>query len=282
MKRTPLTSKYVQELAKINDRLCFYEFTRSEIENAVTPHLPSKNESFLPTVFACNPSAARINVKLGSLPKFMREHDEFTLGSYVSTSYEMASHYTAAALKLLLVTNGLLEPKPPKRAGPETVYRQALADLGFTIPDQEVHDALSFIRLRRNHFVHLNKLPSPLFIQFCSAVGVALNKYWQNARGALDFTVATAGPISEVEAIAMIKILRICVDALDTHLAGILNVAALGRSVAEEIFAVTPSKINADVVAMRVRKLNAVFRHRYGGLIPTAEAERLARTVFTR
>jgi hypothetical protein len=218
MRKTPLQSKYLRALADLNDQLCYFLFARYELHSAFSRFDARARELLLPELFASNPYAPKINIRVEQVPAFEKDRQRMTFGAYVSTSYEVATSYLRQALELLSQINGPTFRRA-KADTPEQLYWDTLKASGCTTPDFELKLTLAYIRMRRNHFIHLaGKMNVPLF-DLINNEGASLNKYWQATIRELDFTSTDITTFGERESIDMLMLLRITIHRVDEHLA---------------------------------------------------------------
>ena len=176
MTKTPLQSRYLRILADLNDQFCYFLFARTELRTRFQNFAPEIGNAFLPTVFANNPYAPKINIQIDQVPGFEADHERVTFGAYISTSYEIASSYLEDAIELLSQCNGATFKGQNERS-PEATYWKTLAASNCAPPDAELRMTLTYIRLRRNHFIHLATSLSNRPTQLLKNDGPNLNNY---------------------------------------------------------------------------------------------------------
>jgi hypothetical protein len=222
MKKTPLQSKYLRALADLNDQLCYFLFARSELRARFDNFsVADVGHLFMKTVFAKNIYAPKINIQIRQIPSFEADHERVTFGAHVSTSYETTSGYLAEALDLLKRTNSasFVLKKRPRNPTPEDTYWDTLSASSCATPDPELRLTLCYIRLRRNHFIHLAESLAPIFTKLVQNHGYALNRYWHATSRELNFASTDITNFGERESIDLLMLLRIVVQRLDQHLA---------------------------------------------------------------
>src|SRR5260370_18286029 len=107
--------------------------------------------------------------------------------------------------------------------GPEETYRIVIYYRGLAMPAMELIDTLKFMRYRRNSLIHLSKVSSPSYQNLASQSGSVLNAFWTRGKVEIDFRIPTTTPLTDREALDLLKLLRIVILQLDTHLASILS-----------------------------------------------------------
>lgn len=281
MNKTPICDQVISRLIALNDQLCFFLLLENELKRRLADFGPGIQHAFTTEVFAQNPYAPKIHVCLGELTAFQAANRSFTFGAYFSTSYEVGSEFFGLATDLLVRVNGITSQRP-QREGPEETYRRTISVAGLPAPPEELISTMSYIRHRRNSFIHLVAVPSDTFSALASTSGPAMNRYWDQTRDSVNFAVAHVGPIEEAEAIALIKLIRIVVQDLDQHLASIVSREGVLAELAEQKFAHRPQRMNSDVAAERRRALAAALLHAYGGTAPESELDAVVRRVGVR
>jgi hypothetical protein len=285
VKKTPLQSKYLRALADLNDQLCYFLFARSELRARFdTFNVGDVGELFVKSVFAKNVYAPKINIRIFEVPSFEADNEQVTFGAYVSTSYETITGYLVEALELFQKTNSasFRQPKKRKRPTPEDTYWDTLSASACSTPPQELLLTLRYIRLRRNHFVHLAGSLTPLFNRLIQDHGDALNRYWHPTAQQLDFTASDVARFRERESIDLVMLLRIVVQRLDQHLASQLSPDGVVEFVTARLFASAPSRINSEVLRERVRRINTNLKRDFGCQDPPVDVERVAQTIGVR
>jgi hypothetical protein len=102
------------------------------------------------------------------------------------------------------------------------------------MPARELIDTLKFMRYRRNSLIHLSKVPSPSYQNLASQSGSVLNAFWTRGKVEIDFRIPTTTPLTEREALDLLKLLRIVIQRLDTHFASIIDERGLVQADRQE------------------------------------------------
>lgn len=279
--KTILLKKYIDRLASLNDQLCFFQFNRNELNKRLNEFGPNIGALYTPDLFANNSMAPRINVTIDELPKFQELNEKFTFGAYISTSYEVTSYYLRDSLELLNQFN----PSsfiPTNDNQLEEKYLLTLNSSGCTLPRRELIDTIKYIRLRRNLFTHIADAISSQLENLIDTHGVALNSYWSNALTDLDFTNKDVLNFQEGETIDLLKLLRIIVETLDSHLASNLSTNGMITYLAQELFASKPQRINADVIKERIRKIKTLGETVFGATLIDSDIEPIVKVIGKR
>ncbi len=262
MHRTPWGPPVLDRMAAVNDQLCFFLFAEWEVERSLLRFAPSLNERFSTELFADNPHAPRIHVPLADLRGFQIANRTFALGTYFATSYELLAGYYRPAIDLLArFRPATLTPSSSLKK--EIWFSETLASSGAPAIATEIIDTLSYLRLRRNHFVHFGEDVKPEMQELQDKKGDRLNVFWDASVDALNFRDPMLDTFPEDETIELLKLLRIVVEQLDTAVAMGLDT----RMVIEaECNAVLDGRtaLNDREFARAGKKVEGRLRHNYG------------------
>lgn len=279
--KTVLIKKYLERLSNLNDQLCYFQFTRNELNSRIDNFGENAKKLYLPDIFAQNNMAQRLNVTLGKLPEFQLQNQTFTFGAYIATSYEVASYYLEDSLELLKEfnpstyqsnSNGQIEEK----------YFLTLVDSGYSSINREIIDTLKYIRLRRNHFTHLSTTLKPVFNDLITQEGNNLNTYWSSAINSLDFSSTDVEIFNEEETIEIIKLLRIIVEELDKNLSANLSHEGIIRYLSKLTYEHNPQRVNADIIKQRIKKISSLAKQEFGVTLLDNEIEPTVKVIGIR
>jgi hypothetical protein len=277
IKFTRLGQKMVRALAALNDQYSFFLFLEYQFREQLQNLGKYRTEQYTSEAFPDNPFGPRIHVRVDRLGAFLDANRGVSFGAYLSTSYEVAASFPERTFELLKKTNASTVRFPPKRPeGPEQYYRRVIAASGYALPQQEILDTLSFIRYRRNAIVHLSSVPNAAYLKFVRSSGPILASYWKRSKVQINFSTATIGPPSERDTLDLLKLLRICSQNLDAHLASIIHIPGLISLEAYELFGTEHVRMNLFVREKRENKLLALLKLDFGF---TGAASMLGKTV---
>ena len=279
--KTMLTKKYLERLSNLNDQLCYFQFTRNELNSRIYNFGENAKKLYLPDIFAQNSMASRLNITLGKLPEFQFQNQTFTFGSYVATSYEVVSSYIDDSLELLKEINPLTYQLNNDRQLEER-YFLTLRNSRYLNVDRELIDTLKYIRLRRNHFTHLSTTLKPVFNDLIIQEGNNLNDYWSNAINNLDFSSTDVEIFKEEETIEIIKLLRIIVEEFDKKLSANLSHEGIITYLSKMIYENNPQRVNSDVIKQRIRKILSLSKENFGVRLLDSEIEPIVKVIGTR
>jgi hypothetical protein len=279
MNKSPIRKVFVDNLVSLNDQLCFFLFAERELERQLEDFSPAVGKLYTSDVFARNEFAPKIHVTIEKLPDFQNRNRTFTFGTYFSTSYEVASEYYDSALalieacypnKLQRVAKGINKKGQKATLSIENAYYETLKASGCVLPDLEVIHTLSYIRFRRNTFIHIGDELSEFFQDLITSRGVDLNKYWGSALRRIDFTSTAVFRFEKDETIELLKLLRIIIERLDDALVKSLNPKWILKNFIAEEYRKKPFKLSPQSSKEFAKKIKKMVQIEFG-LICTAE-----------
>lgn len=280
MRKTPVRKHILPRLIALNDQLCFFLFLENELDRRLLDFGPDVKHAFTPDVFAQNFYASKINVRLNSLQAFQRANRSFTFGAYFCTSYEVASDFFEQAMNLIQETTTSVT-KQNNKGGPEDAYLRSLRAAGLPQVDTELIYTMTYCRHRRNAFIHMLDNAPTGYKDLVTRNGAMLNNYWSSSKDELDFSQPNIDSPDESQTISLVKLLRITIQGLDSHLASILDQKGVLRLLAQQLFGSKPVRMNSEVVARRYRSLGKTFRNHYGGLASEFDLDKAVRSIET-
>jgi len=260
--KTPVRRAVLRTLEQLNDQLRFFTFAEHEMLDRLRDFSPEAQVHFTSDLFARNPYASRLHVRLETLPTFQEANRSFTFGSYVSTSYEVAATFFVRATSLAAECG--VPIKAAADRAPEVKFAHNVVAAGWPPPDDDAVDLFTFVRHRRNAFVHLHSSPNRPYVEFCQRAGMKLNQRWQAARDVIDFTIPTIGGFGEPEAVACLKLLRIAVKAFDQYVAGALGESVIVTYLARRTYAKENVRMTEELARRRGRKIASLATQEFG------------------
>lgn len=277
--KTPIQKPYIEKLSNLNDQLCFYQFNREELKQKLSNFSESANPLFTTDLFKNNEYAKKIHVTFEKLPEFQELNETLNFGAYFSFSYEFLSSYIDDAIILIDRINGVSLTANEQKKEPEKRLRKAIEKCSLGTPNQELFDTIAYCRLRRNYFTHVLETLNTKFLEIVNVNGSGLNSYWSSARTELDFTQQNVDEFNENETIDLLKIIRIILKEVDEFIGGILNKVGVAEYVTSEIYLPKPTRINAEIIKQRKRKVSAVAKQRFEITLTDTEMDNAVKTI---
>jgi hypothetical protein len=93
MRKTPIAGKYLKELVKVNDQLCYSTLLHHEFEQTIRRHAKSARDAFTSSIFPSNPFSGRLNRQGKDLPGFAEQSRITGLRMAVIVGYEHVAAY---------------------------------------------------------------------------------------------------------------------------------------------------------------------------------------------
>lgn len=260
--KTPLLKETISRLNAFNDQLCYFTFVEESFEQRLTEVDSSEQDLYTPQVFRGNSRAHRIHVKINELSDFRQATQSATFGAFASASYETIASYMKEALNLLR-RMGVSQTTFEAGDKVEESLQSAIQEAGCKPVDQNVIEALTYFRLRRNQVVHLRAEPVETLKTLVRYSGPRLNNYW-HTREALDFKQVPGPELGELEVIDFIKLLRVCVRKLDEAVASGLDVFRILKVLDAELISEQPGLGGEQGYERRAQKLWYRVKELYG------------------
>lgn len=285
MAKTSIYKKYYTRIRAYNDQLWYYMFAADELATKLSRFSDEAKDLYTRDTFVGNQYASKIMVKLKNLPTHEDKSQKLMLGSTISVCYEIAGDYLEDVFGMLKTYNAL----PLYNWNPGVTPEENLVLLfqrnGIARPNQSFFDTLTYIRHRRNHFIHLWNVPNGAFGNFVVANGAGLNLRWRTPGVvvALDFTaVANVSQFDLTESIEIIKLIGICITEIDRRIAAILNINEVIKALATDQFGAESVRMNNDVARQRSQRLIQVARAELGLAVTQPQCDPFVRRVGIR
>lgn len=264
MFKTPIRAKFVSRLERINDQLCFAAFGRHELGALFAPHVAASPKAYSTDIFPANPHARRIYRMMKDMPEFAAVSEEIELQMVVISGVEHALAYIAEieAFRRRVI----LSPADAiKCDAPEDQIFDKMSGWTGSAPVRGDYRTLGYLRLLRNHYAHVNDDPSPAFAAYLAQHSHHLQSFWANGvtqLGTFQFRTLVDAPLTASDAFAIMNLLRVVIEHIDTGFAGTLTLEAVLPEVTARLFATcaghdrTPERLSP--------KVRAAIEHDYG------------------
>ena len=278
--KTILLNKYISKLAVLNDQLCFFLFSKEELQKKLIEFSGNIDQFYTTDLFTKNKYAKKLHIRIKKLSEFQSKNQTIALASYFSTSYELVTGYLKASQDLLSKINPASYNLQNRRS-PESSYKATMISSGCSVPPTEIINTLKYLRLRRNHFIHLNDSISPYFKNYLQQQGASLNAFW-NPSINIDFTNENILTFEENESIELLKILRIVVQELDKYLASNLDPQGIIKLLTEMKYSSKPQTINTIIVRKRITKIKMEGKIYFGICLIDADIKPIVESIGIR
>jgi hypothetical protein len=240
--KTPIAGKFVRELVKINDQLCYSGLLHHEFERTIDHHATSLPDGFTSSMFPANPFSGRLHRRGRELPAFAEQSKIIGLRMAIVFGYE----HVAAYLDEIQSFRASVKPTPQDGIRKDAIEDQILQKLEHwmpSAPEKGWFKTLGYCRHMRNSFAHAHEQASKEFSSFAANNGHALNRFWQNDVTELfgvDFRTAAKDPLDADAAFAFMNLQRICLKEIDQIFAASLSLEDVLPIVVKQISEARP------------------------------------------
>lgn len=264
MEKTPIRSKFVKRLVRINDQLCFGALGRHELGITLAGLAKSAPDDFTTTVFPTNPFAHRIYRKMKDIPALAAGSAQIGFQMAIVAGVEHALAYVEEIEDF----RALVCPSPADtiglKAAEDQLYAKMTAWTGAP-PIVGPYRTLGYLRLLRNHYAHVNDMPTQAFASYLATHSHHLQQFWTNGitdLGKLKFRTLPNGPLTPENAFAVMNLLRVMIEKIDREFIATLVLGDIVDVVTAEVFArVGP---NDRLPEPLTRKVTAALDMGYG------------------
>lgn len=262
IKKTHLKNKYSKGLSDLNNQFCYFLFSTEEINRKLADFNLEAIDLYTKDLFSGNSESPRINVKVKDLPLFKKNNEKLTFGSYFSTSYELFAYYLDDLLSYLKEIDESFVRCKDNKVEVEFIksVNEYINSVGICI-EEEILLTIKYLRLRRNHFIHLNEGLSSELSNLITNSGEDLNTYWKESISTLDFSNINIRNYSKQNTIDLLKLLKILLEIIDDFISSNLNEELVLKN-----FISKQSKIpNVLEKENYIRKIRTQFNHEFNG-----------------
>lgn len=262
--KTPLRNVHMRALASVNDQLCLTLFMHEDVAARWQELAALRPTEFTSEVFPGNEFADRIHVPMTRLLSFRDAQLNTSLGVSFAFAVEQLLLFIEAALQHW----GDIAEIPIKLADPidETLNQYLLT---HNVPiEPSLLRTVKYLRLRRNHVIHGATELSTEYSKLLKHDASRLQQFWE-ARSAipgLNFGDKSPTTFSPSETITLVKLVRVCLEEIDTCVAGQLRPSCIFRSINAGLLKDRHELRvkNPVVVGRRIRKIKHNSGSMYG------------------
>lgn len=275
MFKTPIRAKFVSRLEKINDQLCYTAFARHELDIVLTSHAAASADKFTTAVFPANPYADRIFRKLKDLPAFGAASKEIELQMVVIAAVEHALAYASEIESFRRLTSPTATDDIAIEAAEDQLFEKVSQWAGSTPPRGDFR-TLGYLRLLRNHYAHVNDVPSSAFSAYIATHAHHLQRFWNNGvtqLAGLRFKTLPDAPLTSEIAFAIMNLVRVVIEHIDFVFASTLQLDRVVFQIAAELLDTV--KGHDRSAARLAPKVRFVLEHGYGVKQDTAQIQPL-------
>lgn len=262
--KTPLRNLYMRALASVNDQLCLTLFMHEDVAARWQELATLRPTEFTSEVFPGNEFAERIHVPMTRLLSFRDAQLNTSLGVSFAFAVEQLLLFIEAALRHW----GDLAETPIKLADPiDETLNEHLVTLSVPI-EPSLLRTVKYLRLRRNHVIHGATELSSEYSKLLKHDAPGLQRFWE-ARSSIPgliFGDKSPTTFSPSETITLVKLVRVCLEEIDTSVAGQLRPNWIFRSINAGLLKSRHELRvrNPVVVGRRIRKIKHHSGSMYG------------------
>jgi len=260
--KSPVLRKYEKKLIEVNDQLCYFLFSNAEFESNLKK-IKKSEKLFTTDVFGDNEFASRLHIKIENLPL----HSKKAFNTLVSISHIASVEYLLGYIEEIEEYHSLIFPTAFDSILDEKKEEQLLqkiknwSNCSFEI---EIIKTIRYLRLRRNHVVHLSEELNDSLKFLIKNESNQLNNYWEGMPTQLYdfcFSKQECSSFTVNEIFALINLVRVCMRKVDEAIMFGLEL----NDIAKYEFNILRNKdINFIYHPKRLRKFNRLLLMKYG------------------
>ena len=223
--KTLLLTPTLDKLSTLNTELWFYLFVNEEFNANMTKFSERAKSLNTTDLFYKNKYSSRVDMMVKILPKFQSSNRIATTGSYFSMCYEILSLYVEELIKAIKRYNNII-------------------------------NTIKYFRLLRNSIIHLLNTPSNTLTSLINSESLNLKTYWQlqSPNNTLEFNKSDFSMYSIDEIFEMIKLMRVCIQKIDSYIGVNIN----QNNIIRDVLIKYPLKLNS---LSRARKITKIQNH---------------------
>lgn len=262
--KTPIRNVHMRALASVNDQLCLTLFMHEDVAARWQELATLRPTEFTSEVFPDNEFAERIHVPMTSLLSFR----DAQLNTSLGVSFAFAVEQLLLFIEAVLRHWGDIAETPITLADPiDETLKQHLVT--HTVPIEPLLlRTVKYLRLRRNHVIHGATELSSEYSKLLKHDAPGLQRFWE-ARSSIPgliFGDKSPTTFSPSETITLVKLVRVCLEEIDTSVAGLLRPNWIFRSINAGLLKDRHELRvrNPVVVGRRIRKIKHHSGSMYG------------------
>lgn len=284
MTHSPFVKKFVTRIDGINDQLWYFLFTSEEVTLKLSGFSSTALQNYTTDLFYLNQFSSRIHVQGSRLQNFYDRSKSATFGSLSSTAYEIAANYLKDIFHQIVGLNALTGIAWNNRQEPERNLSRLFHTMGVA-PPSHILPTFSYLRHKRNHFIHIMNVPNAAATGFIAAQSTSLNNYWVNSAKISNTNFADVTQLTTFDqnrTIEMLYMLRIVLLEIDKFIIQQLTASGIISFLLHQEYDTKPSRLNADIRKTRVKNIIGLARTRFGRNVTETECIPLVNTIGIR
>lgn len=224
-KKTPSGTRFIDQLIRVNDQVCFAAFQQFEFSERLKSLNLDTPEKFTTEIFPENPFSKTSYRRLAELSGFAEQSEQTALqmGIIAAVEYVLAYIEEVQELREQVVPGSVV---PVDEEPEEMKLCERIGAWGGGNPVRGYFRTLGYFRLLRNHYAHVNEQPSTAFATYIRTHATPLNRFWDNGMTNLhgiDFKTLPAARLTPHLAFGVMNLLRVSVQHIDHMMAQTLS-----------------------------------------------------------
>ncbi|EPL3927459.1 hypothetical protein [Morganella morganii] len=256
--------KFESKLKDINDQLCYFLFSDTEINRVFSEIKENTSEFFTTDVFPKNEFSGRLHIKIDALPQFRTKAFHTLVSMSVIASVEYLLNYIEEIeifrSKVIPSEHDLI-----KNQKPEEQVKEKLKHWLKKEPENELIKTISYLRLRRNHIAHVEENMNEAFRTLVKNDSNNLNKYWSTHAiklNSFDFSSTSHSEFKANDIFALINLSRVCMRKIDEMVLSTVHEENIVRYILPTFL--SNKKLNGLKLNVKARKFNAFLQQQFG------------------
>jgi len=271
--RTPTLRKYESKLVEVNDQLCYFLFSDSEVVTHLSNSIKDSDSRFTTEAFPDNKFSERLHIKVEALPLFREKAFHTLVGMSLITAVEYILNYIEEIEKY----HSYVAPcdhDSIKDNKPEEQLKKKIKGWLGTGPEIAIIKTIRYLRLRRNHIAHVRDEMSQEFSSLLKNDSNLLNSYWMAKPSELydfNFSKEEYSSFSVNEVFSLVNLTRICMREVDKIVVSTLSIEDIAQYEISEFL--KNDDIKRLKISSKIRKFRAFIKHKYGTPLQCSEEE---------
>jgi hypothetical protein len=255
VKKTPLGGRFIKQLIRVNDQVCFAALQQWEFSQHLNSLTENSPKAFTTDVFPSNPFAKANYRKVGELPDFSKGAEEIALqmGIIAAVEYVLAYMEEVQVLREGLVAD---HAEPIRENAEEEQLRLKISRWRGISPTAGYFWTLGYFRLLRNHYAHVNDTLTSAFKTYVRSHGTPLNSFWDNGVTdvhGIEFRALASTSLTPELAFGVMNVLRVCVQHIDEMVAETMSLADAVQWIVLQIWTAPGTRqLHVDRLSLKV------------------------------
>ncbi|EJT1896431.1 hypothetical protein NV115_003519 [Vibrio alginolyticus] len=256
MRKTSLKDPYFNKLANVNDLLCYFQFADFETGKSVESLTVNTVGKLTSELFPDNEFSSRIQVRYEGLLDFRNSANNTAAGMSLSFGIEHLINYFGDVIELKTEICPSSQLAKTDSNAVEDNIEANVRLWGSKKKLSQIIKTVKYLRLRRNHIVHVRNNLSEDLERLIRIEGKGLNTFWNKRTNLaeLDFASKDIYQFTVNETYTCMKLLRVCLEEIDEAISSTLGEEELIAYMLQQITARNPSLVGSfNTLSRKVR-----------------------------